>query len=78
MKLQGVRAGAPDMAFLIDGRFHGVELKTDKGIQSAAQKMMAAEIRAAGGQYHLCHGFEETARCLSRIGAIREGIRLTF
>jgi hypothetical protein len=76
LKLQGVRAGAPDMAFLIDGRFHGLELKTEKGIQSAVQKAMAAEIRAAGGQYHLCFGLADTARTLMAIKALRPGVRI--
>jgi hypothetical protein len=78
LKLQGVRAGAPDLVFLIDGRFHGLELKTLTGVQSESQKRFADEIRLAGGRYHLCHGLEETARCLMEINAIRKGIKLVF
>lgn len=78
LKAQGVRRGAPDLVFLIQGWFHGVELKTATGASSPHQKAFGEAIEKAGGRYRVCHGLDATIQHLSAIGAFRPGIRFRF
>lgn len=53
-KAMGVRAGFPDFILLMGNRdysFLTVELKSEKGRQTAAQKAYEKAVRIAGGQY---------------------------
>jgi len=49
------RPGVPDIIVCRGpgGRWVGLEVKTEKGRQSEAQKQAEADIRAAGGEYHI-------------------------
>jgi VRR-NUC domain len=76
LKLQGVRAGAPDLVLCVRGRFHGIELKRERGRTSDAQEEMRDEIERAGGSYHLCRGLIEAIQCLKDLGVFIPGIRL--
>lgn len=54
MKASGMlKPGAPDMIVCIDGRFIGVEIKTDAGRQSDTQREAEAAIDRAGGDYRI-------------------------
>jgi hypothetical protein len=78
LKRQGVIAGAPDLVFLVDGNFYGVELKTDKGKLSEAQSAFGDWIRGAGGTYRVVYGMDDAARYLKQIGAIRPNVTFSF
>ena len=82
LKAEGVRAGAPDLHFVIGGqrcecgrKVHGLpfylELKTRKGSLSRTQKVMQAEIEAAGGIWRLARGIDEALAVLEEMGVIR-------
>jgi hypothetical protein len=51
--------GAPDLIGCVDGKFVGLEVKTEKGNMSEAQKTLAASLRAAGGQYHVVRSIDD-------------------
>ena len=78
LKRQGVIAGAPDLVFCIDGKYHGVELKIATGRLSNAQKDFASWIWSAKGEYHVCYGLEQSFMTLQKIGALLPSIRLTY
>jgi len=78
LKRQGVTAGAPDMVFVVDGHFYGVELKTDKGRVRGSQSAFGDWINDAGGTYRVAYGLDGAAQCLKEIGAFRPNINFTF
>ena len=51
LQKMGVRPGAPDLMFLAQGRFYGLELKAPKNYQSPSQRQTEKDIVAAGGAY---------------------------
>lgn len=77
LKAEGVRAGAPDLCFLIDGKFHALELKTEIGVLSGKQLQFHDEIERAGGLVHIAFGLDQALGVLAAIGALRPGIQLT-
>ena len=78
LKRQGVIAGAPDMVFVVDGFFYGLELKTDSGRLSPSQSEFGDWIKSAGGTYLVAHGLEEAVRLLKQMKAFRPNINFTF
>ena len=78
LKAQGVRPGAPDLVVVANGRFHGVEIKRDRGRTSDAQDAFGAEIERAGGGYHVCRGLQETVLCLAELGLFLPTIKFIF
>lgn len=71
MKATGTRPGAPDLVIVKDGRFHGLEIKTERGRVSSAQETMMAELQAAGALVSVAHGLDEALETLERWGLIR-------
>lgn len=67
-KAMGVRAGFPDFILLMGNREHSfmaVELKSEKGRQSASQKAYEQAVRLSGGQYMIVRTrdqFEQAVR----------------
>jgi len=64
-KAMGVRAGFPDLVLMLPGGGHpylAVELKTDKGRQSFAQKSMQADMEAVGALYVVVRSVDEFMR----------------
>lgn len=59
------KPGCPDLSLVINGQYHGWELKAAKGRQTAAQKQAEKEITAAGGQYHIVRSLDDVKRILS-------------
>jgi len=51
LKKEGVRAGTPDMCFIIDGRAHFLELKRENGKLSKSQIELKNEIEKAGATW---------------------------
>src|ERR1017187_2396055 len=64
LKQQGVRSGAADLCFVIDGRFVGLELKTETGVLSKAQLTFSEDVARAGGYYFVAFGFENAISIL--------------
>lgn len=62
MKGEGVTAGVADLTlYLPNSEYHGllVEMKTDKGRQSPAQKIWQREVEKAGYKYVVCRSLDE-------------------
>lgn len=67
-KAMGTKAGFPDLALLIPrGGCHGlfVELKTDKGTQTASQKEWEALLESQGYEYRVCRSFGEFSKTVT-------------
>ena len=63
--MMGLSPGWPDLIFLKDGRFYGVELKTPSGVLSPAQKLLQAS-RAAAGRLAVARSLAELASLLGK------------
>jgi hypothetical protein len=74
LKAAGLRAGASDLAFIIEGRFHAVELKTEIGTLSAKQLSFREDLERAGGFFHTAFGLDQALGVLKGINAFRPGI----
>ena len=62
LKRMGVKAGVPDLCLPYpSGKYHGlyIEMKTDKGRQTAAQREYLSWLNQAGYKAVVCHGAEE-------------------
>jgi hypothetical protein len=70
LKAAGVRPGAPDLAFLFDGRFYGLEVKVRGGSQSPDQIRTEAEIGRAGGSYAVGKGLDQCLDILRGWGVL--------
>ncbi|MCC7253836.1 hypothetical protein [Hyphomicrobium sp.] len=77
LKEQGLRAGASDLMFVIDGRFHAVELKIEIGTLSGKQLAFAEDLQRAGGFAHVAFGLDDAIGVLKAIGAFRAGINFS-
>jgi hypothetical protein len=71
LKAAGMRSGAPDLLLVLSGRAYGLELKTDRGRQSPAQKEVETQWEDAGGDYFVARGLDEALDILELIGALR-------
>jgi VRR-NUC domain len=78
LKASGVRPGAPDLVLVMDGKFYGVEVKSERGRPSEAQAAMGRLIERSGGSYIVCYGLISAIEYLSRIGVFAPGIKFTF
>ena len=61
-KAMGVKAGVPDLCLPYpSGKYHGlyIEMKTDKGRPTAAQREYLSWLNQAGYKAVMCHGAEE-------------------
>lgn len=62
LKRMGVKAGVPDLCLPYpSGKYHGlyIEMKTDTGRQTAAQREYLSWLNQAGYKAVVCHGAEE-------------------
>lgn len=76
LKASGVRAGAPDLVFVIDGHAHGLELKAifatgRKGQLSQVQKDTRKLWEASGGRYAVAVGLDAALDVLKTWGVLR-------
>ena len=76
LKQQGVKAGAPDLCFIIDEQFIGLELKTEVGIHSDAQLKFQEDLERAGGGYLVAYGLEQAISKLIALGAFRPNVHI--
>lgn len=56
------KPGVPDISAVYKGVYFGLEIKNEKGRQSANQKKAEEEIVLAGGQYLIIRGLEDIKR----------------
>lgn len=77
LKQQGVRAGAADLCFVIEGKFVGLELKTEVGIVSKAQHKFREDCERAGGIYLVAFGLEQAISKLIDMEVFRPNIHIS-
>ncbi len=70
LKGMGVLPGVPDLIAIVDGRAFGLEVKTETGRLSVAQKAMAERFRRAGCEYEVARSIAAARQLLVRWGAI--------
>lgn len=58
------KTGDPDLIACHQGRYYGIEAKTDIGRQSEWQKLRQAEIEKAGGVYILARSVEDVKKVI--------------
>ncbi len=68
MKILGVRSGVPDLLVLLWGRIWTLEIKAADGVESPAQRTMAAELAAAGVPRAVVRSGREAVRQLRAWG----------
>lgn len=68
LKRQGVVAGVPDLIFLWHGRFIGLELKSQNGRLSDAQREIHPRIIEAGGRVEVARSIGEACDRLRECG----------
>ncbi len=59
LKAEGVLAGVADLTILSTAGTIFIEMKTENGHQSAAQKEFQTKVEAMGYHYHVCKSFDE-------------------
>lgn len=77
LKQQGVKSGVPDLCLPVpSGRYHGlyIEMKTDDGRATDAQKWWIERLNAAGYFAQVCHGWESAVRVLEWYLSLRAGM----
>lgn len=67
-KAMGVKAGVPDLIIIYQGRVVAIELKTEKGRLSPAQKLMHAQLSLAGALVYTAWCIEEVEGFLRGAG----------
>ena len=70
LKALGTRPGVPDLALVIEGRAHFLELKTRKGRLSLEQRQMHASLLIAGAIVETAHGVDQAISILKMWGAL--------
>lgn len=70
-KRLGVRAGVPDLCFVHDGRFFGLELKSPSGRATENQLQALSDIDAAGGYSCLVDNIDSAQGVLKGWGIVR-------
>lgn len=61
----GYVSGLPDLMVVVDGRVYFIELKSQKGRASEAQKLVAPKILASGSYYRICRSINDVYEYLS-------------
>jgi len=62
-----VRKGVPDIIWVHEGMFIGLELKSHKGKQSPHQLEFERDLKAAGGRYYVIQSFEQAMEVIDRV-----------
>ena len=72
LKSMGVRAGVADLAFVLPGgRAAFLELKSERGYQSAVQRQFQVDAEAAGALYAVAKSPDEARAILTGWGVLR-------
>jgi len=75
LRQMGFVAGFPDLAFLHNSKFYGLELKTLKGKATGDQLLVIDRIKKAGGQAEISYGLDHSLGCLEAWGLIRAEVK---
>ena len=59
LKAMGVVAGVADLLLIHKGRLYAIELKTETGVQSKAQKIWQSTVEAVGARYYIVCSLDE-------------------
>ena len=65
LKKSGTVAGWPDIQILHNGLYFGLEVKTDKGVVSDAQKSIHRQLRKQGARVKVVRSINEVAKVLN-------------
>jgi hypothetical protein len=71
LKAVGVVAGTPDIIAIKGGRVFGLEIKSDGGRLSDAQRAVHAALRAAGAEVATAWGLDDALAVLEAWGLLR-------
>ena len=71
LKGLGVRPGVPDVVAFHRGQVYAIELKTEGGRATDAQRQAIEDIRTAGGHAKICHGLDHALAALEGWGLLR-------
>lgn len=71
LKALGHAPGWPDLVFVKEGRFYGLELKTVSGRVSPVQHLAHDALIRAGASIHVAYGFDDAVLVLRAWGMIR-------
>lgn len=73
MKAEGVRAGTPDLCFMLDGgKVAWLEMKTEKGRLSPAQQWFRDTAQRLGHHWGLARSLDEAIVLLREWGALKQ------
>jgi hypothetical protein len=76
LKSEGVRAGVPDMGFVLpNGKAAFIEFKAKKGVQSQNQEWAEICITKLGGRYAVAHSVDEAWGILAAWGCLPSEVR---
>ena len=56
------KPGCPDISVVYQGQYIGLEVKNEKGRQSATQKQAEQDIKNAGGQYYIVRSISDVKK----------------
>ncbi len=74
MKAEGVRAGSPDLCFMLpQGRVAWLEMKTETGTLSPAQKYFRGMAERLGHHWGMARTLDEAAGILAAWGVLKTG-----
>lgn len=71
LKREGVKAGAPDVHFLLRGQFYVMEIKRQGGRLSDAQKLFIPRLVAAGAIAAVAYSIDQCIEQAERWGMLR-------
>jgi hypothetical protein len=71
LKREGVRAGVPDLAFVIGGKPHFLEVKRARGYLTKSQRAIRQEIEQSGAAWAVAKGLDEALKQLEQWGALK-------
>ena len=71
LKKAGMRVGAPDLCFTIEGKTHFLEVKAAGGKQSPAQIVFEAECKQCGIPYIVTDNIDHAIRTMQAWGAVK-------
>ncbi len=67
----GVKPGVPDIMIIMDGSVYGLELKSDTGRLSPAQRAMHEQMRTAGATVETTRGLDDAIGQLETWGVLK-------
>lgn len=71
LKAYGARAGMPDVMLIHKGRSYALELKTEHGRISAAQRAVHEDLKEAGAEVWVAFGLDAAIGQLKKWGVVR-------